>query len=267
MKLITFLTALLFITGFATAQSDLAPEMIPVEGGTFRMGNDYSSSSDERPEHKVTLASFYISKYEVTNAQYKRFCRVTGKKEPKGENEQAVVNVNWYDAAMYCNWLSSTQNFDKAYDIARDSTRYTVDIIDGADGFRLPTEAEWEYAAKGGNKSKFYAYSGSNIPDDVAWFITNSSNKQRPVGLKKANELGIFDMTGNVMEWCFDWYDENYYKESAEDNPIGPDSGIDKVCRGGNYMCRPDVLRNTKRFYLDPTSEDGLAGIRLVRSQ
>jgi formylglycine-generating enzyme required for sulfatase activity len=267
MKLITFLSALLFISGFALAQDDLKPEMLLVEGGTFRMGNDYSSSSDERPEHKVTLSSFYMSKYEITIAQYNRFCRVTGKKEPKGEPEQAVVNVNWYDAVMYCNWLSTTQNLDKAYSITRDSNRFVVEFDQSANGFRLPTEAEWEYAAKGGNKSKFYAYSGSNVPDEVAWFITNASNKQRPVGEKKPNELGLYDMTGNVMEWCFDWYDENYYQSSPEDNPTGPESGIDKVCRGGNYMCRPDVLRNTKRFYLDPTSEDGLAGIRLVRNQ
>lgn len=267
MKLFTFLAALVLMFDFALGQNNLKPEMIIVEGGTFRMGNDYSSNPDERPEHKVTLSSFYISKNEVTNRQYNRFCRVTGKKEPKGADDQAVVNISWYDAVMYCNWLSTTENLDKSYSITRDSNMFIVEFDPSASGYRLPTEAEWEYAAKGGNRSKFYAYSGSNVPDDVAWFINNAGNKQHPSGVKKPNELGIYDMTGNVMEWCYDWYGEKYYEESPEDNPTGPGSGINRVCRGGNYMCRSEVLRNTKRFYLEPNNEDGLAGIRLVKNQ
>ncbi|MCF6366021.1 MAG: formylglycine-generating enzyme family protein [Bacteroidales bacterium] len=266
MRFLTYLTAFLFVFNISSAQ-DQGPEMVLVEGGDFYMGNDYSANSDERPEHKVTLNSFFMSKYEVTVAEYANFCRVTGHKLPDGEERSPINNITWEDAVMYCNWLSRASRLEKCYDLKRDSNRFTAIFIPGANGYRLPTEAEWEYAARGGMKSKAYAFSGSHDLDEVAWSINNSGNTSHEIGQKKPNELGIYDMTGNAMEWCYDWYEVDYYENSPADNPSGPGTGVSKVCRGGNFMCRPDVLRNSRRFNLEPSQEEGLAGIRLVKNQ
>ncbi len=266
MRIFTTIIAFMLVFSLGNAQKN-GPEMILVEGGEFYMGNDYSANSDERPEHKITLNSFFISKFEVTVADYSKFCRVTGKKMPEGNPQEPINNITWQEAVMYCNWLSSANRLEKCYKIKRDSSRFTSSFNPEANGYRLPTEAEWEYAARGGMKSKAYAFSGSNKLDEVAWYINNSGNAPHEVGQKKPNELGIYDMTGNAMEWCYDWYKANYYENTSDDNPVGPARGISKVCRGGNYMCRPDVLRNSRRFNLDKNSKEGLAGIRLVRNQ
>ncbi len=266
MRFLTYLTAFLFIFNISSAQ-DQGPEMILVEGGDYYMGNDYSANADERPEHKVIINSFFISKYEVTIDDYAKFCRVTGHKLPEGDERTPINNITWQDAIMYCNWLSRASRLDRCYDLQRDSSRFTVNFIEGANGYRLPTEAEWEYAARGGMKSKAYAFSGSHDLDEVAWSINNSGNAAHEVGQKKPNELGIYDMTGNAMEWCSDWYAVEFYEISPEDNPSGPLTGVSKVCRGGNFMCRPDVLRNSRRFNLEPSQKEGLAGIRLVKNQ
>lgn len=266
MKVYTYLAALLFISNMIFAQSN-KPEVILVEGGTFIMGNEYSANPDERPEHKVTLNSFYISKYEVTVGEYTNFCRSAGLTVPEGEEKSPITNLSWENAVMYCNWLSKSNALEKCYDVKRDSNMFMVIYNKEANGYRLPTEAEWEYASRGGVKSKFYAFSGSNEVEEVGWSISNSGNRAHEVGQKKPNELGIYDMTGNAMEWCYDWYRDNYYAKSEENNPVGPKTGVSKVCRGGNFMCRPDVLRNTRRFNLEKNSEEGLAGIRLVRGE
>ncbi len=267
MKVYTLLTAMLLTVMLGFAQSSGAPEMILVEGGEYRMGNDYSANSDERPERKVTLNSFYMGKYEVTNEEFARFCKVVGLEVPKGKPRVPVTNVTWDHSVMYCNWLSSTQGLDRVYTITRDSTAARVTMDPSANGYRLPTEAEWEYAARGGQKTKYYAYSGSNDPDEVSWNISNAGNRGHEVGTKKPNELGIFDMTGNCMEWCFDWYRADYYSKGENDNPTGPKAAATRVCRGGNYMSRPDVLRSTRRFNMEAKSNDGFVGIRLVRNQ
>ncbi len=268
MKQLFYLVAFLFIFNITFGQSqDKGPEMVLVEGGDFYMGNDYSANSDERPEHKVTLNSFFMSKYEVTVEDYAKFCRVTGHKLPEGDPRIPINNITWEDAVMYCNWLSRASRLDKCYDLKRDSNRFTATFIPEANGYRLPTEAEWEYAARGGQKSRSYAFSGSHDLDEVAWSINNSGNSAHEVGQKKPNELGIYDMTGNAMEWCYDWYEPTYYEVSPESNPTGPETGVSKVCRGGNFMCRSDVLRNSRRFNLDPGQTEGLAGIRLVKNQ
>ncbi len=266
MKFLILFTAFLLVTGFSNAQ-DQGPEMVLVEGGESYMGNDYSDNFDERPEHLVNISSFFISKYEVTIDDYTRFCRATGNRVPDGEDRNPINNITWEDAIMYCNWLSRASRLEKCYNLTRDSNRFVAVIIPDANGYRLPTEAEWEFAAKGGIKSKSYAYSGSNDLEEIAWSISNSGNASHEVGQKKPNEIGLYDLTGNAMEWCYDWYEKEYYKTSPSDNPSGPLSGVSKVCRGGNYMCRADVLRNTIRFSLEPAQPEGLAGIRLVRNQ
>ncbi len=230
--------------------------MIFVKGGTFQMGSN-NGHSDEKPIHSVTVSDFYIGKYEVTHKEYIEFlnskgvssngsyngteyidmddedCAVgyrsgsfyfKGSKYADYEN-CPVIEVTWYGAKAYCEWK----------------------------GGRLPTEAEWEYAARGGNKSKGYKYSGSNTIGDVAWYNSNSGSKTHPVGQKKANELGIYDMSGNVWEWCNDWYDENYYKNSPKNNPQGAKSGIYSVLRGGSWYyfaggCR---VANRVRYGID----------------
>lgn len=267
MKVFTYLTAaLLILSNVVFAQSN-KPEMILVEGGSYIMGNEYSDIPDERPEHKVSLKTFYMSKLEVTIGQYTDFCRSAGLNIPEGKEDVPMTNLSWENAIMYCNWISKTQALEKCYEIKRDSNKFMVTFIPNTNGYRLPTEAEWEYAARGGVKSKFYAFSGSNDADEVGWSIINSGNRAHAVGQKKPNELGIYDMTGNAMEWCYDWYKESYYAKSEEDNPIGPKTGVSKVCRGGNFMCRPDVLRNTRRFNLESNASEGLAGIRLVKNE
>lgn len=268
MKVYIFFAALFLavVSGFAQSE-DKGPVMVMVEGGEFRMGNDYSQNSDERPERNVTLNSFQISKYEITNAEYTKFCKVIGIQEPKGEPDNPVVNVTWEYAVMYCNWLSNTQKLDRVYEIIRDSSKVRVTYNKTANGYRLPTEAEWEYAARGGKNSKYYAYSGSNSPDEVGWNIINSGNRAHKVGDKKPNELDIYDMTGNAMEWCFDYYKEDFYNAKENNNPVGPNNAASRVCRGGNFMSRPEILRNTRRFNLEPNGADGYVGIRLVRNQ
>jgi sulfatase modifying factor 1 len=265
MRILILLSAVLMAFNLSFAQKDQGPEMILIEGGDFYMGNDYSANTDERPEHKITMTSFFMSKFEVTVEDYAKFTRVTGHKAPEGEPNAPINNITWEDAIMYCNWLSRASGLDKCYELKRDSNRFTVTYIPGSNGYRLPTEAEWEYAARGGIKSKSYAYSGSHDLDEVAWYISNAGNTSHEVGQKKPNELGLYDMTGNAMEWCYDWYVPDFYENSGNDNPTGPETG--KVCRGGNFMCQPDVLRITRRFNLEPGAKEGLAGIRLVKNQ
>ena len=181
-----------------------------------------------------------MSSTEVTQAQYKR---VTG--ENPSYNKSAnnpVEQVSWHDAVAYCKKLSSLTG----------------------KRFRLPTEAEWEYAARGGQKSKGYKYAGSNSLDGVAWYYINSGNKTEEVGKKQPNELGLYDMTGNVWEWCSDWYGEEYYKESSADNLKGPATGTYRVLRGGCYNARLLNPRVANRLYNTPDSRNRKDGFRVV---
>jgi formylglycine-generating enzyme len=148
-----------------------------------------------------------------------------------------VVWVTWYGANQYAKWA----------------------------GGRLPTEVEWEYAARGGVKSQGYVYSGSNNLDEVAWYNVNSGGHLNPVGQKKANELGLYDMTGNVWEWCQDWYDENYYDISPSVNPKGPESGTDRVLRGASWGDLPGWWHCTLRNRINPGNNDPYDGFRIVR--
>lgn len=219
-------------------------KMIFVRGGKFKMGSDVADN--EKPIHPVVLSSFFISQYPITFDIYDLYCDEMGVPKPSdmgwGRNKMPVINVSWEDAMKFCEWL--TNKSGKLY--------------------RLPTEAEWEYAAKGGQYSNNYIFSGSNNLDEIAWHSGNSNGKTHPVGLKKPNELNIYDMSGNVNEWCYDWYADDYYKNSPLENPTGPESGIEKVFRGGSWATNDKFCRAANRGLFLPNGQFKDVGFRVV---
>jgi len=239
---------------------EIAKEMVFVKGDKFQMGcND--GDDDEKPIHSVALRDFYIGKYEVTQGEFEA---VMGKNpsrfKKKSGRDAPVERVNWYDAVEFCNKLSENEGLQKCYYGSGASIKCNF----GANGYRLPTEAEWEFAALGGNKSKGYQYAGSNDLGSVSWYKGNSKKKTHSVGIKQANELGIFDMSGNVYEWCCDWYEN--YSSRYQTNPEGPDSGNPRVYRGGSWYCCVSSCRVAERCALSPGSSLSYLGFRLVRS-
>ena len=214
--------------------------MIAVEGGTFQMGatseQGSDADSDEKPVHSVTLSDYYIGETEVTQELW---TAVMGNNPSyySGYPQRPVEQVSWNDCQEFIKKLNQLTG----------------------ENFRLPTEAEWEYAARGGNKSKGYKYSGSNTIDDVAWYANNSTHVVRT---KQANELGIYDMSGNVYEWCQDWYGS--YSSSSQTNPAGPSSGSSRVLRGGNWGYYAGSCRVSYRDSSNPDGRYGNYGFRLV---
>ena len=217
----------------------LINNMVYVSGGTFIMGGD--ESSDQTPTHSVTLSSYYICKYEVTQALW-RAVMGSNPSKFKGDN-LPVEQVSWNDCQTFINRLNN----------------YT------GRNFRLPTEAEWEFAARGGNYSRHYKYSGSNYISDVAWYCDNSGNRTHPVGTKQANELGLYDMSGNVWEWCSDRYGS--YSSYSQSNPTGATSGFGRVERGGNWCGLARYCCSSHRSYYAPGNSFDDLGLRLVLSQ
>ncbi|MDD6901642.1 MAG: formylglycine-generating enzyme family protein [bacterium] len=216
-------------------------EMVRVEGGTFTMGATAEQASDafsdELPTHKVTLSPFLIGKYEVSQTLW---LAVMGENPSVNTGINLPVdNVTWNECQTFITKLNELTGKN----------------------FRLLTEAEWEYAARGGNKSKGYKYSGSNNLGDVAWYIDNSNNTSHAMGTKAPNELGIYDMTGNVMEWVSDW--KGSYSSGAQTNPTGPDSGTYRVNRGGSYGNVERLSRITNRNSIDPNMSSKTMGLRL----
>ena len=223
------------------------PEVILVQGGTFTMG---STVEKYETPHTVTLSSYSIGKYPVTVGQYKKYCTATGAEMPQApswgwQDKHPMVNVTYNDAVSYCNWLGETYGGD----------------------WRLPTEAQWEFAARGGTKSNKYTYSGSDDLDEAGWYADNAGGKTQSVGRKKANELGIYDMSGNVWEWCKDWYDRDYYTSSPSTNPKGATSGAYRVLRGGSWCSSASYCRVAYRYFIDPTYRFNLNGFRVALSQ
>jgi len=251
----------------------MARDLVIVEKGSFTMGDTLGYGYDwETPTHKVTLTyDFFMGKYEVTFNEYDAFCEATGRSEPKdegwGRGIRPVINVSWWDAIAYCNWLSEKEGIPKAYD--DDGNLLDKDGMITTDpskvvGYRLPTEAEWEYAARGGNKSKGYKYSGSDNVDDVAWYTSNSGGKTQEAGKKAPNELGIYDMSGNVWEWCSDW--DGNYSSSAQTNPYNSTAGSGRVFRGGSWAGDATYVRVARRYGSSPTRTGRDLGFRITRT-
>jgi formylglycine-generating enzyme required for sulfatase activity len=239
--------------------SDVPDNMVFVQGGTFQMGSN-DGDSDEKPIHTVTVSDFYIGKYEVTQKEWKEIMG-NNPSYRKGDN-LPVEQVSWYDAVEFCNKKSEKEGLQKCY--SGSGTGITCDFT--KNGYRLPTEAEWEYAVRGGDKSRGYKYSGSNNIADVAWYNNNSGFETHQVGSKQANELGIYDMSGNVWEWCWDWYDANYYSKSPSNNPQGPSSGSYRVLRGGGWRNYAGLCRVAYRYNDDPDGSGSRMGFRVARS-
>lgn len=242
-----------------------------VEGGTFLMGSN--DSDREKPVHTVKLSSFYIDKYEVTQKEWK---------EIMGDNpsyyrgdDLPVESVSWFDAIAYCNKKSFKEGLTPCYSYLDygsnpDKWPQNWNKLDGnhtkinfnckANGYRLPTEAEWEYAAKGGIQSKGYIFSGSNDANTVAWFENNAIQTHK-IGTKKPNELGLYDMSGNVGEWCWDIYGD--YPSGPCTNPQGASSGTSRVTRGGHWYYHATVAN---RSYVYATDSYSLIGLRVCRN-
>jgi len=220
------------------------PDMVRVEGGAFTMGctdrkND--CEKNEYPAHEVTLDGFLIGKYEVTQAEYEAVM---------GFNisyfgdcpDCPVENINWYEVQMFIEKLNEKTGRN----------------------YRLPTEAEWEYAARGGEKSIGHMYSGGDGLDEVAWHKTNTEKRPKRVGQKRPNELGIYDMTGNVWEWCHDSYDKNYFQSGPVFNPQGPEEGRTRVVRGGSWLNDEKSCRVSARYYTKAKDFRNGIGFRLA---
>lgn len=223
------------------------PTFIEVPGGAFEMGND-GGKKNEIPAHEVTLKDFSISETEITVSQYRLFCNETLKNMPEAPSwgwceEHPMVNVNWFDATYYCIWLSEKLNKK----------------------VRLPTEAQWEYTARAA-RNKNYVHSGGEKMELLGWCRIDAQDTTHPVKSKKPNRLGIYDMNGNVWEWCADWYSKEYYSQSHSLNPENTDFGPQsyRVARGGSWDSDATTCTVYHRMAYKPISKYSDRGFRVV---
>jgi len=252
-----------------------------IPAGTFLMGSpedDRDAYDDEKPQHRVGISKpFYLGVYEINQAQYQAvmgnnpswFSSNGGGKDKiagRATDRHPVENVSWLDAVKFCNKLSEMEGLRPIYEINGE----TVRVLDWtAPGYRLPTEAEWEYACRA-NAPAAQRYSfGDNAGSlgEFAWYSENSGSATHPVGAKRPNALGLFDMHGNVWEWCWDCYSDAYYKEPTEDDPRGPAAASRRVIRGGCWSDRPDNCRSACRARLGPADPYSTLGFRLALVQ
>lgn len=239
-----------------SAPSAVTPQQIVTETGTkmvllpagdLLMGNE-SGEADEKPAHKVHLNAFCIDAYEVTQASYES---LMGRNPSKSQGpDKPVERVSYYAAVKYCNMRSHKEGLKECYD----PETLTCDF--SANGYRLPTEAEWEYACRAGTKSPYSFGSDPAKLREHAWFKDNSNADTHPVGQKKPNAWGLYDMHGNVAEWCNDLYGQAYYQESPQENPRGPATGEERVLRGGSWRGTAQSCRSSARSSEPPGFAD-----------
>jgi formylglycine-generating enzyme len=250
----------------ALGAQEMPDYMVRVGGTIFRMGDAVGDGySNERPMHAATVATFYISRHEVTQKEWQA---VMGRNPSHFSiddypielrwNDMPVEQVTWLHAVEYCNKLSVMKGFEPCYTI--NGSAVSCDFT--RSGFRLPTETEWEYAAKGGGLSSGYRFAGGNDINEVGWYRVNSRGATFPEEQKKPNELGLFDMTGNVFEWCWDWY--GAYGSSPVVDPRGPAAGSVHVIRGGAWGSDERECRTTYRAWGAPTDWGTNIGFRIV---
>ncbi|MGP0069268.1 MAG: formylglycine-generating enzyme family protein [Isosphaeraceae bacterium] len=251
-----------------------------IPAGEFLMGSpdsDKDASDDEKPQHRVRITqSFYLGMHQVTRGQFGRFVEATryqteAEKDGKGgygwdassnkweqnpkftwrsagfeqTDNHPVVNVSWDDASAFCDWLSRQEG----------------------QPYRLPTEAEWEYACRAGTTTRFSFGDSENLLGQYAWYAANSTNQTHPVGEKKPNTFGLHDMHGNVWEWCSDGYEADYYKKSPASDPLGSEQAVLRVIRGGSWYNDPQSARSACRDWITPGFRSGSLGFRLARVQ
>ncbi len=271
--------------GKKSIESPNVGTLLPIPAGTFTMGSPETEPDrlDNETQHSVTLSAFYMGKCEVTQEQYEA---VMGNNPSYFDDNPAtgeiqgkrpVEGVSWYDAIVFCNRLSMMEKLEPVYSIggktapeawgavptSPDDTWDDVVCNWNADGYRLPTESEWEYACRAGATT---AYStGDTISDNTGWYKTNSNRRTHEVGKKSANAYGLYDMHGNVWEWCWDWYGS--YGDAARTNPMGASSGSDRVGRGGSWYDSAQNMRSASRNYGAPSGRNISLGFRLVRPQ
>ncbi|GIO54773.1 transcriptional regulator [Paenibacillus rhizosphaerae] len=271
------LAAMFLASACSQEETGKQEDMVYVKGGTFK------SSGSNYTETSMTLSDFYIGKYEVTQAEW---ANVMGGNPSAFKGDQLPVEmVSWYDAVEYCNKRSIQEGLKPFYNIDKDrkdpnninendQIKWTVTVNQGANGYRLPTEAEWEYAASGGLEGKGFKYSGSNKAEDVAWYwrnagdkylsgdwnwpvIESNHNRTKPVGTRKSNELGLYDMSGNVREWCWDWYGDSTVRQG----------GSFRVVKGGGWIGDISNTEVSFRGKFDPNGYGPDQGFRVVRGK
>ena len=248
-------------------------DMVQIKGGTFKLGKDKETGEEETD---AEVSDFYIASTETTFWQYGLFCAVLGRDISKKavsswgyEGHDPIINVSWYDAVEYANWLSALRGLKPAYAIDSlqqdtmskskyDRIKWIVRPVPDASGYRLPSEAEWEYAARGEQE---FRYSGSDNVDEVAWHSGNSS-RTRPVKTKKANGYGLHDMSGNVWEWCWDW--SSGFPEPFPANHRGPVSSSTRIIRSGGWYFSEEYCRAAYRYRYSPSHRSRYDGFRLV---
>lgn len=250
--------------GFDFIDPSTGMEFVRVEGWCFQMGDTFGDGgSDEQPVHEVCVDDFYMGKYEVTIDQYRQYLQATGNTGGVDWDDDDCPLRNNSSYSLSGNKFGDDDNkpmVEVSWEGARDMARWLSRNSRGE--YRLPTEAEWEYAARSGGKRE--KYSGGNNVDEVAWYDGNSNDRTHRVGTKAANGLGLHDMSGNVYEWCSDRYDSDYYGTSPRNNPEGPSSGSDRVFRGGGWDGDSRIVRSAYRnWYWPDGTNDGL-GFRLV---
>jgi formylglycine-generating enzyme required for sulfatase activity len=252
------------VVGAGVSGTAELPEMITVKGGSFLMGSDQLEI--EKPVRTVVINDFELSKHLITFANYDFYCDVKGITKPDDKNwgrgARPVVNVTWLEAVAFCNWVSEVNGLKAIYIVQDEST-----LILDTNGYRLPTEAEWEYAARGGKRDKGYTYAGSNSLDQVGWHEGNSGKRTHPIGELNSNELGIHDLSGNVWEWCADVCHDDYHDAPTDGTAwlIGGKAGS-RIVRGGYWGSRPIDCRVSARCDWIENECDHDLGFRLARS-